>query len=101
MTTDKAADFVECLSHMAVPGDCVEDDFPTYATKWIQQVNGGGLFVGNNQAFALFRQIEVEIRDTLPNLLGPNFTAGRYAGQLGDCHRRNPATVGPPCCRHR
>ena len=75
LTTDKAADFVECLSHMAVPGDCVEDDFPTYATKWIQQVNRGGLFVVNDQAFALFRQIEIDIRDTLPNLLGPNFTS--------------------------
>jgi len=59
---------------MAVPRDCVEDDFPTYATKLIQQVNHGGLFVVNYQAFALFRQVEIEIRDTLPNLLGPGFT---------------------------
>ena len=71
-TTDKAADFVECLSHMAVPGTSAEEDFPTYATKWIQQVNRGGLFVVNDRAFDLFRRIEIEIRDTLPTLLGPN-----------------------------
>ena len=29
----------------------------------------------NNQVFALFRQIKIEVRDTLLKLLGPNFTS--------------------------
>ena len=34
----------------------------------------GYVFVVNNHAFALSRQIEIEICNTLPTFLGPSFT---------------------------
>ena len=34
----------------------------------------GYVFLVNDHAFALSRQIEIEIRNTLPTFLGPNFT---------------------------
>ena len=56
----------------------------------------GYVFVVNDHAFALSRHIEIEICNTLPTFLGPNFmytriTAERYAGQSDE----------PPCCGHR
>ena len=34
----------------------------------------GYVFVVNDHEFALSRQIEIEIHNTLPTFLGPNFT---------------------------
>lgn len=38
----KASQFVECLSHMSVKGE--GEDFPSYATRLIEEIDHGGLF---------------------------------------------------------
>ena len=56
--SDKAVEYVECLSHMSVSGS---DDFCGYATTWLEQKNRGGLFPLNDQAYQLYtRCIELK-----------------------------------------
>ena len=68
-TTQKAAECAECLANMAYQG---EGDLPTYAVKWIEQVNRGGLFQVTDATFALFLLIERKLRADFPNILAPN-----------------------------
>ena len=51
-STEKASQFVECLSNMAVGGN--ETNFHHYTTEWIRKVNRGGLFCINDDAYKLF-----------------------------------------------
>ena len=53
----KAASFVECLSHMAVDGP--GDSFMDYTREWITKVNRGGLFETSDNAYMLFASIEL------------------------------------------
>ena len=66
-TSREAAEYVECLSHMSVGGDIT--DFPTYAMKWLEQIDRGGLFHVNDKTFSLFRHIESKVRELLPHTL--------------------------------
>ena len=63
----QAAEFVECLSHMSVGGEVT--DFSTYTMKWLEQVNRGGLFHVSDEAYTLFRHIELRVRKLLPRTL--------------------------------
>ena len=53
---EKATQFVECLSNMAVVG--VESNFYEYTKEWIAAIYRGGLFHINDSAYHLFRAIE-------------------------------------------
>ena len=61
---EKATQFVECLSNMAVPG--VESTFYEYTKEWITAIDRGGLFHISDSAYHLFRAIEEETRQILP-----------------------------------
>ena len=52
-SSTKASMYVECLSNMKVDGQ--EADFVTYAKKWTEEVNRGGLFEVSETTYALFR----------------------------------------------
>lgn len=67
LDTPKAAQFVECLSHMAVSGE--ESSFYAYTKAWINSVNRGGLFCINEKAFLFFRAVELATQVHLPNHL--------------------------------
>ena len=62
-STQKAAQFVECLSSMAVSG---QENFQDYTTEWIRKVDRGGLFCASEHAYELFYAIEREVRVQLP-----------------------------------
>lgn len=59
-----AADFVECLSHMSVPGDGTT--FSAYSTKWIEKINRGGLFEISEEVHTFFCFLETEVKEVLP-----------------------------------
>ena len=61
---EKATQFVECLSNMAVVG--VESTFYEYTKEWIAAIDRGGLFHINDSAYHLFRAIEEKTRQILP-----------------------------------
>lgn len=61
---EKAMQFVECLSNMAVTGE--ESGFYNY-TK--QLIDRGGLFHINDSTYCFFKAIEVETRQILPHRL--------------------------------
>ena len=63
---EKATQFVECLSNMAVAG--VESTYE-YTKEWITAIDRGGLFHVNDGAYHLFRTIEEETRQILPRHL--------------------------------
>ena len=65
MNNAKAAQYVECLSSMAVRGP---DDFATYAMEWMEEVNRGGLFQVSDTSFELFTTIELIITNNIPNM---------------------------------
>ena len=46
---DKAAQFVDCLSHMAIEGE--ESDYYVYTMEWLKIVNRGGLFYVSKSTF--------------------------------------------------
>ena len=64
---EKAMQFVECLSNMAVVG--VESTFYEYTKEWIAAIDRGGLFHINDSAYHLFRAIEEKTRQILPRHL--------------------------------
>ena len=61
--TEHAAQFVECLSHMAVEGE--ENDFYSYTREWVKSADRGGLFHINTSSFLIFQALEVATQ-TLP-----------------------------------
>ena len=65
--TERAAQFVECLSHMAVEGE--ESGFYAYTAEWVKSVDRGGLFHINTSSFLFFRAIEVATQALLPSHL--------------------------------
>ena len=64
---EKATQFVECLSNMAVAG--VESIFYEYTKEWITAIDRGGLFHISDSAYHLFWAIEEETRHILPRHL--------------------------------
>lgn len=54
----KASEFVDCLSSMAVVGNETSFYAYTIATEWIKSVDRGGLFSVNDACFRLFRSFE-------------------------------------------
>ena len=49
---EKAARFVECLDRMQVDDQTPEPpSFLNYTTQWIKQINRGGLFEVNDDAY--------------------------------------------------
>ena len=65
--TECAAQFVECLSHMAVEGQ--NTDFYSYTREWDKYVDRGGLFHINTSSFLFFRALEVGTQALLPHHL--------------------------------
>ena len=65
--TERAAQFVECLSHMAVEGE--ESSFYAYTAEWVKSVDRGGLFQINTSSFLFFRAVEVATQAILPSHL--------------------------------
>ena len=65
INTAKAAQYVECLTDMAVRGP---DDFATYAMEWMEEVNRGGLFQVSDTSFELFTTMELIITNNIPNM---------------------------------
>ena len=63
----KARQFVECLSHMAIDGE--ETSFLDYTRMWTVIVNRGGLFDLNDATHLLFKFIEVQTQNVLPQHL--------------------------------
>ena len=61
--TPKAASFVVCLGTFAVKG-CSES-FHNYVSEWTQAVSRGGVYTTTDEAFILFRQLEVCVRKYL------------------------------------
>lgn len=79
----KAAQFVDCLSHMALSGE--ESSFYAYTKEWIDSVNRGGLFCINETAFLFFRAVELITQVHLPHhLQTPCGSKGMLISQIID-----------------
>lgn len=65
--SSEAAEFVECLSGMAVQGP--ESSFYDYTKQWIKLVDRGGLFHVTDNSFLFFRALELQTRSVLPQHL--------------------------------
>ena len=57
--SEKAAGFVECLSHMAMDGN--ETSLMDYTKEWTKKINRGGLFELSDNTFQLFQAIELAL----------------------------------------
>ena len=64
---DKAVQYIECLSRMAVNGE--ESSFLAYSLEWSRAVNRGGLFEINDETFHLFQAIELDMQKRLLSTL--------------------------------
>ena len=65
--SDKSVEFVECLSKMAVNGD--ESSLLSYTLEWSRAINRGGLFQINDDAYRLFKEIEMKMQRKLLSML--------------------------------
>ena len=61
--SEKAASYVECLSHMTVDGN--ESSLMDYTKEWTEKINRGGLFEVSTVTFQLFQVIEIAVCDKL------------------------------------
>ena len=76
----KAAQFVECLSNMAVNGD--DSSFYAYTKEWVNTVDRGGLFPINESTFLFFREVECKTQQCLPaHLVGCSQSASKDLNQ--------------------
>ena len=66
-SSDKAVQYIECLSRMAVNGE--ESSFLAYTLEWSRTVNRGGLFEMNDETFHLFQAIELDMQKRLLSTL--------------------------------
>ncbi len=60
---EKFSKFITCLGEMAVVGE--GGDILLYTSKWLDQVNRGGLFPLNDNSFSLFVAIEKVVKTVL------------------------------------
>ena len=66
----RAAQFVDCLSHMALSSSDEESSYYEYTKTWIDMVNRGGLFCVNERTFLFFFQsMELKTQSVLPQHL--------------------------------
>lgn len=80
-STSKAANFVECLTHMAVDGE--EASFLQYTQTWTKLVGRGGLFEVSDTTFLFFKSIEVQIQRLLPeHLWNPTSSKEQLVGSI-------------------
>ena len=63
----ESVEFVECLSKMAVNGD--ESSLLSYTLEWSRAINRGGLFEINDDAYRLFKEIEMKMQRKLLSML--------------------------------
>ena len=63
----KAAQFVECLSHMRADG--TSSSLLNYTKEWVNKINRGCLFEVSDETFALFVAIELTMRNKLTECL--------------------------------
>jgi hypothetical protein len=68
LSTEKAAQFVECLSHVAVGGESEESSFYDYTSEWVTAVDRGGLFRVSDCTL-LFKAFEMKTKECLPQHL--------------------------------
>ena len=66
-SSDKAVEYTECLSKMAVNGD--ESSFLAYTLEWSRAVNRGGLFEISDETYHLFQAIELDMQKRLLSTL--------------------------------
>ena len=62
---DKAAQFMECLTHMANMGD--DSSFYQYTKEWVESMNRGGLFLTNDTTQMFFMVMEKKVQEVLPD----------------------------------
>ena len=60
---------------MAICGE--ETDFLKYTRAWTEEVNRGGLFEVNDNAYVLFKEIELNLQNNLQTHLQPTMVAIR------------------------
>ena len=67
----KYSDFTDCLMNMSTNlcDDPVDGSFYDYTKRWTEKVNRGGLFETTDQAFVLFRAIEINLQSVLQTCL--------------------------------
>ena len=81
---EKATQFVECLSSMAVAG--IESSFYEYTKEWIRSMDRGGLFHINDGVYHLFKAIEVETIKILPcHLANPSSSRDALIERVKEC----------------
>ena len=81
---EKATQFVECLSSMAVAG--TESSFYEYTKEWIRLIDRGGLFHINDGVYHLFKAIEVETRKIFPcHLANPSSSRDILLERVKEC----------------
>lgn len=69
LSTEKAAQFVECLSHMAVGGESEESSSYEYTSEWVKAINRGGVFhVSDYSTFMLFKAVEMKQKNASLNI---------------------------------
>ena len=73
--SEKAAEFVECLSNMAIEGE--ESDYYVYTMEWLKTVDRGGLFYVSESTFLFFRAVELATQAFLPNHLHSSSESSR------------------------
>ena len=76
---NKYSQFVECLGGMAVLSEESSQDLLSYTKCWMEKVDRGCLFPLNNQTFQLFVDIEMIVRDSLPE-----HVTGKTSDQIDD-----------------
>ena len=57
--SEKAASFVECMSHMAMDGN--DSSLMDYTKEWAKKINCGGLFELSDNTFQLFQAFELAL----------------------------------------
>ena len=67
MSTETAAQFVECLANMASSGD--ESSYYLYTFEWLTNIDRGGLFYVSDTTFSFFKAVEVKTQELLPQHL--------------------------------
>ena len=76
---------------MAVTG--CEPSFLSYTTEWIRTVNRGGLFEISDDAYLLFREIELSTRHSFESLLKASSKEADQAKMLINRTSSDPAIV--------
>ena len=75
--------YVHCLGEMPVEGE--GEDVLMYTRKWLEQVNRGGLYPINDEAFSFFVELKACICSILPRYLTtPNSDKEKFQEKIHD-----------------